>query len=80
MVSFYTLQHKYSFFNSSILVTIGKICSGGFSPSLKHPIAMAYVSKENSKIGTPLFVKAGKTTIPVQVASMPFVPTQYKLK
>lgn len=56
----------------------GKICSGGFSPCLKHPIGMAYVEKEFSKIGTELNAKAGKGVIPVTVSKMPFVPTNYK--
>jgi len=57
---------------------IGSLCSGGFSPCLKHPLGMAYVSKAHSKIGTELEVQAGKTKIPVTVAKMPFVPTNYK--
>ena len=58
---------------------VGYLCSGGFSPCLKHPLGMAYVTKDFSKVGTELEVQAGKTKIPVTVSKMPFVPTNYKV-
>jgi len=52
---------------------IGNITSGSFSPLLKKGIALAYVSKEYSKIGTKLIVVNKKRTITVEVSKLPFV-------
>lgn len=57
---------------------LGRITSGTHSPVLKKSIAMGYVHKDYSKIGTELVVKVRGKNYPLTVAKMPFVPTTYK--
>lgn len=56
---------------------IGRVTSGGFSPTLGHPIAMAYVAAEHAGEGTQLEVLVRNKRLPARVASMPFVPHRY---
>lgn len=58
-------------------VEVGKVCSGGYSPSLKHPIGMAYVKLDAAQLETSLEVNyRGKTNL-LTLCKMPFVPTRY---
>ncbi|MEP2989544.1 MAG: glycine cleavage system aminomethyltransferase GcvT [Parasphingorhabdus sp.] len=59
---------------------IGKVTSGGFSPTLQRPLAMAYVPMELSKTGTAITVQQRKKQIACTVADMPFVPHNYHRK
>ncbi|MEW4449071.1 glycine cleavage system aminomethyltransferase GcvT [Qipengyuania sp. JC766] len=56
---------------------IGVVTSGGFSPTLGHPIAMAYVDRAHADEGTELEVEVRNKRLPARVASMPFVPHNY---
>ena len=56
--------------------SVGETCSGGFSPTLNRPIAMAYVRREWSITGTQLFGEVRGRRLPVQVGSLPFVPAR----
>ncbi|GAC1554722.1 MAG: glycine cleavage system aminomethyltransferase GcvT [Beijerinckiaceae bacterium] len=56
---------------------VGRVTSGGFSPSLGRPIAMAYVESDFAGIGTELRVIVRGTALPASVAAMPFVPHRY---
>jgi len=57
---------------------IGIITSGGFAPSLEYPIAMAYIDKGFSKIGTKIkAILRGKERL-CFVEKMPFVKQNYK--
>ncbi|KAL3905217.1 MAG: hypothetical protein SGARI_004568 [Bacillariaceae sp.] len=56
---------------------IGEVTSGTFSPCLKKPIAMGYVSTENAKNGTEIMIKIRNKMQPAQVTKMPFVETRY---
>lgn len=56
---------------------IGEVCSGGFSPVLNAPIAMAYVKTEYAVIEQTIFALLRGKKIPVQIVKMPFVPHQY---
>jgi aminomethyltransferase len=60
--------------------TIGKVTSGGFSPTLQRPIAMAYVPMELSATGTAITVEQRGKKIACTVADMPFVPHNYHRK
>ncbi len=60
--------------------TIGNVTSGGFSPTLQRPIAMAYVPMELSHTGTAIIVEQRGRKIACTVADMPFVPHQYYRK
>eukprot|EP01094_Clydonella_sp_ATCC50884_P002673 TRINITY_DN1202_c0_g3_i2.p1 TRINITY_DN1202_c0_g3~~TRINITY_DN1202_c0_g3_i2.p1 ORF type:complete len:408 (+),score=118.92 TRINITY_DN1202_c0_g3_i2:146-1369(+) len=57
--------------------SIGRVCSGTFSPCLEHGIGMAYVSKSAAKVGTPLSMCVRKRAFPAAVTKMPFVATNY---
>ncbi len=56
---------------------IGEVSSGGFSPSLEIPIAMAYVQAQYAREGEQLFARVRNKRIPATVCRMPFVPHQY---
>jgi len=52
--------------------TVGEITSGALSPTLGHPIAMAFVTPDSSATGTPLFIDVRGTRIPATVTALPF--------
>lgn len=56
---------------------IGRVTSGGFSPTLGHPVAMAYVAAEHSADGTDLQLEVRGKRLDAKVAPMPFVPHRY---
>lgn len=56
---------------------IGEITSGTFSPCLKKPIAMGYVSTGNHKNGTEVMVKIRNKMQKAAVTKMPFVESRY---
>ncbi len=57
--------------------TIGRVTSGGFSPSLSAPIAMGFVPPRLARPGTPLEVIVRGKSQPAEVVDMPFVPHRY---
>ncbi len=59
---------------------VGKITSGGFSPSLQRPIAMGYVASALSEPGTALKLEQRGKLFDARVAPMPFVPHRYHRK
>ncbi len=59
---------------------VGTVTSGGFSPTLGHPIAMAYVETEHTGIGTALELEVRGKRLPATVVPMPFVPHRYHRK
>jgi len=56
---------------------VGRVTSGGFSPSLAAPIAMGFVPPALAAPGTPLKVIVRDKPQPAEVAPMPFVPHRY---
>ena len=52
---------------------IGVITSGTISPTLSKAIALAYVVKDFSFIGTEVFIKIRNKEIKAKVVSLPFV-------
>ena len=52
----------------------GHITSGCLSPTLDHPIAMAYVRTDLTDTDTRLEVDLGKATVAAEVVDLPFVP------
>ncbi len=57
--------------------TVGTLTSGGFSPSLNHPIAMAYVGMAHAASGTRLGIDVRGKQLSATVVPMPFVPHRY---
>ena len=51
---------------------VGAISSGALSPSLGHPIAMAFVHTDVSEVGTELIADVRGKDLPVRVVKMPF--------
>jgi aminomethyltransferase len=56
---------------------VGTVTSGGFSPSLQRPIAMAYVESALAAEGTALEIELRGKRLPARVVPMPFVPHRY---
>lgn len=56
---------------------VGVLTSGGFSPTLGHPIAMAYVDSAVAAPGIALEIALRGKRLPAVVAALPFVPHRY---
>jgi aminomethyltransferase len=59
---------------------VGRITSGGFSPSLQRPIAMGYVGATFAGPGTALKLEQRGKLFDARVVPMPFVPHRYHRK
>ena len=59
---------------------VGRVTSGGYSPSLGAPIAMGYVDTDFAADGTSIAIMVRETPRAGSVAPMPFVPHRYKRK
>ncbi|MEO5611424.1 MAG: glycine cleavage system aminomethyltransferase GcvT [Sphingomicrobium sp.] len=59
---------------------VGRITSGGFSPSLQRPIAMGYVASALAVPGTAHKLEQRGKLFEARVAALPFVPHQYHRK
>ncbi len=57
--------------------TVGVVTSGGFGPTVGHPVAMGYVEPTLATIGTQLLADVRGKLEPVTVANLPFVPHNY---
>lgn len=56
---------------------IGHVTSGGFSPSLGEPIAMGYIKKQNSKLGSLVFANVRGKILELKVSKSDFVPNNF---
>ena len=56
---------------------VGTVTSGGFSPSLQHPIAMATVDAACTAEGTALAIEMRGKRLDARVVALPFVPHRY---
>jgi aminomethyltransferase len=59
---------------------VGTVTSGGFSPSLGHPVAMALITAAHAAPGTPLAIDMRGRRIAATVVPLPFVPHRYHRK
>ena len=59
---------------------VGRITSGGHSPSLGRPIAMGYVASHLAEPGTALKLEQRGKLFEATVTKMPFVPHRYHRK
>ena len=57
--------------------SVGVVTSGGFSPSLERPIAMATLTSAHSAPGTALEIEVRGKRLAARVVPMPFVPHRY---
>lgn len=56
---------------------VGRVTSGGFSPTLAAPIAMGYVNAAFSALGSEVFAMVRGKPRKMVVSKMPFVPQRY---
>mgnify|MGYP002776991941 CR=1 FL=1 len=56
---------------------VGRVTSGGFSPTLGQPIAMAYVAIAHAADGNALEIEVRGKRLSAKVVPMPFVPHRY---
>jgi aminomethyltransferase len=59
---------------------VGRVTSGGFSPMLEAPIAMAYVPAASAAPGTAVSLAQRGKIFQARVVPMPFVPHRYHRK
>jgi aminomethyltransferase len=57
---------------------VGRVTSGGFSPTLNAPIAMGYVETALAKDGSEIDLIVRGKPMPARVVPMPFVPHRYR--
>ncbi|NBJ11300.1 glycine cleavage system aminomethyltransferase GcvT [Microvirga arsenatis] len=57
---------------------VGIVTSGGFGPTVNGPVAMGYVARDVSSVGTDLHLIVRGKPLPAKVAAMPFAPHRYK--
>ena len=56
---------------------VGRITSGGFAPTLERAIAMGYVDKSQSTVGTKVELMVRGKPVPAEIVAMPFVKHAY---
>jgi len=61
-------------------IAVGRVTSGGFSPTLQKPIAMAYVPTASAVPGTAITLEQRGKLFTGIVTPMPFVPHRYHRK
>jgi aminomethyltransferase len=57
---------------------IGTVTSGGFGPSVDHPVAMGYVDTAHAAPGTKVDLMVRGKARPAEIAELPFIPARYK--
>jgi aminomethyltransferase len=57
---------------------IGEVTSGGFGPSVGHPVAMGYVSAALSAPGSSVYAEVRGAKIALDVHPLPFTPHRYR--
>jgi aminomethyltransferase len=57
---------------------IGTVTSGGFGPSVDHPVAMGYIDAAHAAPGTKIDLMVRGKARPAEIADLPFIPNRYK--
>ena len=57
---------------------VGVVTSGGFGPSVDHPVAMGYVAAVHAAPGTKIDLMVRGKARPGEIVALPFVPHNYK--
>ena len=57
---------------------VGRVTSGGFGPTVGHPVAMGYVSADLAAENTKLWGEVRGRRLPVTVQKLPFTPLNFK--
>lgn len=58
--------------------TVGEVTSGGFGPSVGHPVAMGYVETDLVAHGTTVYAEVRGTRVPLSVHPLPFTQHRYR--
>ncbi len=56
----------------------GRVTSGGFGPSVNHPVAMGYVRADLARPGNRLLADVRGNRVPVELTALPFTPHRYR--
>ena len=56
---------------------VGEVTSGGFSPSLGHPLSMGYVKLEHAAVATRLNALVRNKHLPMVITRLPFVTANF---
>ncbi|WP_110968120.1 glycine cleavage system aminomethyltransferase GcvT [Pseudomonas huaxiensis] len=56
---------------------IGRVCSGGFGPTLGAPVAMGYLDNAHTALDTPVWAIVRGKRVAMKVSKMPFVAQRY---
>lgn len=56
---------------------VGRVTSGGFAPSLGHPVAMGYVEASHSEPNAELRAEIRGESLAVRILQMPFIDKRY---
>jgi aminomethyltransferase len=59
-------------------VPIGTITSGGFGPTVGHPVSMGYVTTEFSVVDTTIYAEIRGKRMAARVCTLPFTPANFK--
>jgi len=70
--------HSKLFADSEGKIEIGEVTSGGFGPSVEHPVAMGYVTVAEAAVGTQVYAEVRGKFLPVTVSALPFITPTYK--
>ena len=57
---------------------VGEVTSGTISPTLGHPVMLAYLPADLAKSDAPLWAQVRGKRLPVARKALPFVPKRYK--
>lgn len=57
---------------------MGHVTSGGFGPTIGHPVSMGYVQTAHSTPGTTIFAELRGKRLPATVVNLPFTPANFK--
>ena len=64
-------RHDYEIVDA-LGATIGIVTSGTMSPSMNIGIGLGYVTTENSRIGSTIYIRIRKNDVPAKVVQLPF--------
>ncbi|HEY1128824.1 MAG TPA: glycine cleavage T C-terminal barrel domain-containing protein, partial [Roseateles sp.] len=56
---------------------IGVVTSGTLGPTVNQPVALAYLAKEHTALGTEVFAVVRDKRTPMVVSATPFTPNRY---
>lgn len=56
---------------------VGTVTSGGFGPSVEHPVVMGYVARAHAAAGTKIDLMVRGQARPAEIVKLPFHPHRY---